>query len=173
MHKDATPGTVRFGEFELDPEAGELRKNGRRVKVQPQPFKLLVLLTRRAGTVVTREEIRRELWSDGTFVDYDQAMNFAVKQVRDVLRDSAEQPLFIETVPRRGYRFIAPIEPARAEPSHSPEATSTTVRLQKALWTNIAELRVSEARRRRQLLVASGVLLVVLAALVTYLLLMP
>jgi DNA-binding winged helix-turn-helix (wHTH) protein len=160
---------LRFGEFELDADAGELRKNGRRLKVQPQPFKLLVLLVRRAGTVVSRDDIRQELWSDGTFVDFDQAMNFAIKQVRDVLHDSAEQPLFIETVPRRGYRFIAPLEPVHAGSGHLPVDGTTTVRLQKALWTNIAELRVSEARRRRLLLIVIVVLTTILIGLIVYL----
>ena len=107
-----TPETFRFGEFELNVDAGELRRNNRRVKLQPQPFKLLVLLVRRAGNLVSRDEISGELWPDGTFVDFDQSVNFSIKQIRDVLGDSAERPLYLETVPRRGHRFIAP--PPRA-----------------------------------------------------------
>ena len=88
-----------FGEFELDVDAAELRRKDRRLKLQPQPFKLLVLLVRKAGALVTREEIRHELWPDGTFVDFDQSVNFSVKQIRDALGDEADRPLHIETVP--------------------------------------------------------------------------
>ena len=158
-----TPETFRFGEFELNVEAGELRRNSRRLKLQPQPFKLLVLLLRRAGNLVSREDIRRELWPDGTFVDFDQSVNFSIKQIRDVLGDSADRPLYLETVPRRGHRFIAPmassLEPHRAAVI-LPGATG--IRLEKALWTNIAELRLSEARRRRNTAIAAGVLGLVL-----------
>ncbi len=155
--------TARFGQFELDIDAGECRRNGRRLKIQPQPFKLLVLLTRRAGSLVSREEIRTELWADGTFVDFDQAVNFAIKQIRDALGDPAERPIYIETVPKRGYRFIAPVEtgaPASVPPQ--PDGR-TTVRLHKALWTNIAELRMAEARRQKRLRVA--LVVAILAAL--------
>jgi len=166
-------GTFHFGEFELDVDRGELRKNGRRLKLQPQPFKLLVLLTRRPGSLVSREDIRVELWPDGTFVDFDQAVNFAIKQIRDVLRDAAERPLYIETVPRRGYRFIAPIEQPGAAPvvAPGPAPHGTTVRLQKALWANIAELRVAEARRRRYTIIAIVVGVMLFAALATFVIL--
>ena len=155
----------RFGQFELDLDAEECRRNGRRVKLQPQPFKLLVLLIRRAGHLVTRDDIRAELWTEGTFVDFDQAVNFAIKQIRDAMSDSAERPLYIETVPRRGYRFIAPVDkgaPASVAERLSQPST-TTVRLQKALWTNIAELRLAEARRRRLIrgvIIVGGAILV-------------
>ncbi len=146
--------TSRFGQFELDAAAGELRRNGRRLKVQPQPFKLLMLLIRRAGTLVNREEIRNELWPDGTHVDFDQAVNFAIKQIRDVLGDSPERPLYVETVPRRGYRFIAPVEtgaPVVGAPGAITAGVGTNVGLQKALWANIAELRLAEAERLRRM----------------------
>jgi DNA-binding winged helix-turn-helix (wHTH) protein len=148
-----------FGEFELDVEAGELRRKNRRLKLQPQPFKLLVLLVRKAGILVSRDEIRRELWPDGTFVDFDQAVNFSVKQVRDVLGDDAERPLYIETVPRRGHRFIAPISaPAQTAPRPFVMPMGATgIRLEKALWTNIAELRLAETRRRRYMWTAIAV----------------
>jgi DNA-binding winged helix-turn-helix (wHTH) protein len=168
--------TYRFGQFELDVDAVELRRQGRRLKVQPQPFKLLVLLARRAGSLVGREDIRTELWPDGTFVDFDQSVNFAVRQIRDALGDSAERPLYIETIPRRGYRFIAPVEPGAVPanapapaPAAFPQTGAITVRLQKALWSNIAELRMAEERRRRITLgaiVAGGVALVGLIAYV-------
>ena len=167
-----TPETFRFGEFELNVEAGELRRNSRRLKLQPQPFKLLVLLLRRAGNLVSREDIRHELWPDGTFVDFDQSVNFSIKQIRDVLGDSADRPLYLETVPRRGHRFIAPtassLEPHRAAVI-LPGATG--IRLEKALWTNIAELRLSEARRRRNTAIAAGVLGLVLLGVALFFLL--
>jgi cholera toxin transcriptional activator len=163
--------TYRFGQFELDVHAVELRRSGRRLKMQPQPYKLLVLLARRAGSVVGREDIRIELWPDGTFVDFDQSVNFAVRQIRDVLGDSADRPLYIETIPRRGYRFIAPVEAGAPAESASPVVPlqgETTVRLQKALWSNIADLRMAEERRRRLALgaVVAGALM--LAVLITY-----
>jgi DNA-binding winged helix-turn-helix (wHTH) protein len=153
-----------FGEFELDVEAGELRRKNRRLKLQPQPFKLLLLLVRKNGALVTRDEIRRELWPDGTFVDFDQAVNFSIKQIRDVLGDEADQPLYIETVPRRGHRFIAPIStPGHPQPRHSfIPMGATGIRLEKALWTNIAELRLAESRRRRYLWLTISVLAVLL-----------
>src|SRR5215470_16795556 len=98
--------TVRFGLFEVDLRAGELRKNGVKIKLQDQPFRILVSLLRQPGEVVTREELRRELWPSDTFVDFDHSLNAAVKRLRDALDDSAENPRFIETLPRHGYRFI-------------------------------------------------------------------
>ena len=92
----------RFGQFELDADANELRRDGRQVRLQPQPFKLLTLLIRHAGVLVSREEIRAELWPEGTFVDFDQAVNFAVRQVRDAIGDSAERPVYLQTLPKRG-----------------------------------------------------------------------
>jgi DNA-binding winged helix-turn-helix (wHTH) protein len=156
--------TFCFGEFELDVDAGELRRKSRRLKLQPQPFKLLLLLVRKGGTLVARDDIRRELWPDGTFVDFDQAVNFSIKQIRDVLGDEADRPLYVETVPRRGYRFIAPISnPSQPAPRHSFFPMGATgIRLEKALWTNIAELRLAETRRRRYLWMTVGVLTVLL-----------
>jgi DNA-binding winged helix-turn-helix (wHTH) protein len=166
----ATREVFCFGEFELDVDAGELRRKNRRLKLQPQPFKLLLLLVRKQGTLVTREEIRRELWPDGTFVDFDQAVNFSIKQIRDALGDEADRPLYIETVPRRGHRFIAPISnPGQHRHRYSfIPMGATGIRLEKALWTNIAELRLAESRRRRYLLLiisALAVLLVVATVL--------
>ena len=164
-----SPGQKRrFGEFELDLAAGELRRQGRRLKLQPQPFKLLALLTARAGHLVTREEIRRELWGDGTFVDFDQAVNFAIKQIRDTIQDAAERPLYIETVPRRGYRFIAPIEKDEHPAGRPERGVTTTMRLNKALWANIAEMRMAEQRRRRYTWIAIAVGAVLVAALAAY-----
>ena len=142
---------VRFGSFELDEEAGQLRRDGTPVRLPPQPFRLLVLLVSRAGDLVTREEIRQQLWGTDTYVDFDQGVNFCIKQVRTVLHDDADRPLYVETVPRRGYRFIAPIERPAATGSAKPlRSSGMDSKLQRALWTNIAELRLAETRRSRR-----------------------
>jgi len=105
-----SPQSFRFGQFELDPASGELRRGGRRRRLQAQPFKLLVLLIRRAGAIVTYDEIRGELWGEDTFVEFDQAVHYAVRQIREALGDSADQPVYVETLPRQGYRFAAAVE---------------------------------------------------------------
>jgi eukaryotic-like serine/threonine-protein kinase len=105
------PGTIlRFDMFELDTGSGELRRNGDRIKLSPQPFRVLELLVRRSGEVLTRAEIRERIWSDDTFVDFEQSMNFCIRQIREAVGDTAEAPRFIETLPRRGYRFLFPVE---------------------------------------------------------------
>jgi TolB-like protein/Tfp pilus assembly protein PilF len=101
--------SIRFGVFEVDLRSGELRKQGIRVRLQDQPFQILVLMLDKPGEVVTREEIRHRLWPDGTFVDFEHSLNAAIKRLRAALGDSAENPRFVETLHRRGYRFIAPI----------------------------------------------------------------
>src|ERR1039457_7577996 len=100
---------VCFGLFEADLERRELRKSGARVKLHDQPFQILTLLIERAGEVVTREEIRQTLWPGNTFVEFDNGLNVAVKKLRTALCDDADTPRFVETVPKRGYRFVAPI----------------------------------------------------------------
>jgi len=99
----------RFGLFSLDVSAGSLTRNGILIKLQDQPFQLLALLLEKRGEVVTREEIRQRLWKSNTFVDFDKSLGVAVVKVREALTDSAGNPRFLETVPRRGYRFIAPV----------------------------------------------------------------
>jgi cholera toxin transcriptional activator len=101
---------VRFGVFELDLGAGELRKNGVKLRLQEQPFQVLTVLLDRVGDVVTREELRDKLWPADTFVDFDHSLNTAVNKLREVLGDSASNPRFVETLARRGYRFIAPVQ---------------------------------------------------------------
>jgi cholera toxin transcriptional activator len=101
---------ARFGVFELDLAAGELRKNGTKLRLQEQPFQVLALLLERPGDVVTREELRQKLWPADTFVDFDHSLNTAVNKLREVLGDSASSPRFVETLARRGYRFIAPVQ---------------------------------------------------------------
>jgi cholera toxin transcriptional activator len=100
---------VRFGVFELDLAAGELRKNSVKLRLQEQPFQVLALLLERAGDVVTREELQLKLWPADTFVDFDHSLNTAVNKLREALGDSASSPRYIETLARRGYRFIAPV----------------------------------------------------------------
>src|SRR5580658_10962678 len=100
----------RFGIFEVDATTGELRRQGLRVKLNTQPFQVLLMLLERPGQLLTREEISRELWPDGTFVDYEHGVNSAVNRIREALGDTAASPRFLETLARRGYRFIAPVE---------------------------------------------------------------
>ncbi len=101
---------IRFSVFEVDLAAGELRKNGRRIRLQEQPFQVLVALLENAGQVVTREDLRQKIWPADTFVDFDHSLNTAVNKVREALGDSASSPRFVETLARRGYRFIAPLD---------------------------------------------------------------
>lgn len=100
----------RFGVFEADAATGELRRQGIRVKLNAQPFQLLLLLLDQPGQLLTREQIARELWPDGTFVDYEHGLNSAINRIREALGDSAANPRFVETLARRGYRFVAPVE---------------------------------------------------------------
>jgi DNA-binding winged helix-turn-helix (wHTH) protein/TolB-like protein len=101
--------TVQFGPFTFDVESGALAKHGSAVRLQPQPGRVLAALVRRAGDVVSRDELRQQLWPTGTYVDFERGLNFAVAHVRSALGDSADRPLYIETLPKRGYRFIAPL----------------------------------------------------------------
>jgi DNA-binding winged helix-turn-helix (wHTH) protein len=103
---------VRFGDFTLDLRAGEIwRDGGNRVLLPHQGFRLLAVLVRSPGTLVTREDLRHELWADDTFVDFEHGLNSAIKRLREALGESATAPRYIETLPRRGYRFIAPVVP--------------------------------------------------------------
>jgi TolB-like protein/DNA-binding winged helix-turn-helix (wHTH) protein/Flp pilus assembly protein TadD len=110
---------IRFGLFELDSAAGELRKQGLKIRLADQPLQILLLLLERPGDVVTREAVRQRLWPAETFVDFDAGLNTAIKKLRDALGDPAENPRFVETLPRRGYRFIAPIETRTVSPPDS------------------------------------------------------
>src|SRR5437879_27141 len=112
---------LRFGVFELDPRAGELRKHGLRVRLQEQPFQLLAMLLEHPGEVVTREELQKKLWPADTFVDFDHGLNKAINKIREALSDSADSPRFVETVARRGYRFLAEVKVADSAPVRSPE----------------------------------------------------
>ncbi len=110
MSEESPARRFRFGIFEADAETGELRRQGMRVRLNSQPFQMLVLLLERSGELVTREEIARRLWPEGTFVDYEHGVNSAVNRIREALGDAAASPRFVETLARRGYRFIAPVE---------------------------------------------------------------
>jgi len=112
---------VRFGVFEIDLQTGELRKQGLRIKLQEQPLQILVLLLQRHGEVVARDELRHRLWADDTFVDFDHSLNTAVMRLRETLGDSSENPVFIETVPKRGYRFIFPSVEVSTSPPEDRE----------------------------------------------------
>jgi TolB-like protein/DNA-binding winged helix-turn-helix (wHTH) protein/Tfp pilus assembly protein PilF len=128
----SSPGArvLRFDNFELDVRAGELRKRGVRLRLQGQPLQVLAAILNRAGDVVTREELRAQIWTANTFVDFDHSLHNAIARLREVLGDSAEAPRYIETLPRRGYRFIAPVEtvevvsPTRAAHPEEPGVTS-------------------------------------------------
>src|ERR1700712_4720556 len=106
---DQTEPSRRFGAFELDFRRGELRKHGIRIKLQQQPLQILGILLERAGEVVTREDIQKRLWPDDTYVSFDNAINTSIRKVREALGDTAENPRFVETLSRRGYRFVAPV----------------------------------------------------------------
>src|SRR6516164_3607176 len=100
----------RFGAFELDTRTRELRKSGLRIRCQEQPLQVLLALLERPGELLTREELRQSVWPEDTFVDFDHALTTAVKKIRLALNDDADSPRYLETVPRRGYRFIAPVQ---------------------------------------------------------------
>src|ERR1700719_5327243 len=105
-------GRIRFGVFEVDLRAGELRKHGVPIRLQTQPFRVLEMLLEHSGDVVTREELKGKLWPADTFGDFDHGLNKAINKIREALNDSAPNPRFVETVARRGYRFIADVTPA-------------------------------------------------------------
>jgi DNA-binding winged helix-turn-helix (wHTH) protein len=111
---------LRFGVFEVDLDAGERRKNGARLRLQEQPFQVLTALLENAGKVVTRDELREKIWPADTFVDFDHSLNTAVNKIRESLGDSASSPRFVETLARRGYRFIAPVDCAGAAAESAP-----------------------------------------------------
>jgi Tol biopolymer transport system component/DNA-binding winged helix-turn-helix (wHTH) protein len=158
----------RFGAFELDPSTGELRKSGISIRLHPQPFRLLLMLLERPAQIVTREEIRSSLWGDNTFVDFDRSINFCVNQIRGALGDDAEKPRFVETLPRRGYRFIAPVELLSA-PSARPRLVPIP-EIRPA--TDAAGPGPARAKRRRfaraPLVLAAACLVGLLAGLALY-----
>jgi eukaryotic-like serine/threonine-protein kinase len=159
---EAAPQTrrTRFGPYEVDLRSGEVRKHGIRLKLQDQPFQVLAILLEHPGEVVTRDELRQKLWPADTFVDFDTGLNSAIKKLRDVLSDSADEPRYIETLPRRGYRFIAAVEngpPPASAPVELLVVPVPTLRKPTQLWY------------QRRVVVAAGIAaLLVVAALVTW-----
>jgi len=125
---DSSPRLIRFSTFEVNLHTGELRQRGQKVKLQEQPLQLLAALLERPGELVTREELRGKLWAADTFVDFDHSLNAAIKRLRDALGESAERPIFVETVARRGYRFIGHVETPAATPSVRPRSWLPTRR---------------------------------------------
>ncbi len=147
-------GCISFGEFELDRRTAELRRNGLPLKLQPQPARVLVILASRAGEVVTRQELAAQVWGADTYVDFEHGLNFAIRQIRSVLQDDAENPRYLETVTKRGYRFIAPVKfNGHVSPQEVP-ATSTAL--------------PEGDHRNRRLLVFGAIATVVLIALAAF-----
>jgi DNA-binding winged helix-turn-helix (wHTH) protein/TolB-like protein len=139
----AVSASVSFGLFAFDPGTGLLTREGAPVKLQPQPAKVLAVLVAHAGEVVSRDLLRHEVWPEGTFVDFERGLNFCIAQIRGALGDSAESPRFIETLPKRGYRFIAPIgrpAPAPVAPSPPPPLASPTRRVSRVPIAILAAL---------------------------------
>ncbi|HEY6128205.1 MAG TPA: winged helix-turn-helix domain-containing protein [Candidatus Acidoferrum sp.] len=134
---------VRFGVYEVDTQAGELRRNGIKIKLQEQPFQVLTMLLERPGEVISREEMQRRLWPADTFVDFDHGLNAAIKRLRDALRDSADNPRFVETLARRGYRFVAPVAGAIDASGNPAINAAGTVRNSRPLWTVAALVLVA------------------------------
>jgi DNA-binding winged helix-turn-helix (wHTH) protein len=140
---------LRFGVFEVDLDAGELRKNGARIRLQEQPFQVLTALLQNAGQVVTRDSLRETIWPADTFVDFDHSLNTAVNKIREALGDSASSPRFVETLARRGYRFIAPVDrvvaaATESAPAHEQDNPATSPAAEIALHP---ELHVPVPRR--------------------------
>ncbi|HEY3440467.1 MAG TPA: winged helix-turn-helix domain-containing protein [Paludibaculum sp.] len=124
MPQSQLTGIIRFGAFEVEPQAGVLRKHGVRIRLQEQPFQVLLVLLEKRGEPVSREELQRRVWAGTAFGDFDHSLNIAINRIREALGDSAETPRFVETLPRRGYRFVGPVEggvaPAEATPNAAP-----------------------------------------------------
>src|SRR4030088_2807921 len=166
--------TRGFGVFEVDERAAELRKRGIRIKLQEQPFQILCLLLDHSGEVVTREELRHKLWPAHTFVDFDRSLNKAMTKLRSTLGDSAENPRYIETIPRHGYRFLAPVhchrDGAKAPATAPRTAEQTPLQTRAAGGTGrvpsfVASLSLGTRIGRRRLAILAGTFAVVMAGL--------
>jgi TolB-like protein len=160
---------IKFGVFEADLAARELRKNGAKVRLQDQPFQVLALLVANPGQVITREELRQKIWPADTFVDFDNSLNTAINKIREALGDSAEKPQFVETLPRRGYRFVGSLEDKKSEGFHSlvvlplenlsrdPEQDYFADGLTEALITNLAKISALRVVSRTSAMLYKGV----------------
>ena len=140
-------GRVQFGPFVFEPSSGELWRSGIPVRLQPQPARVLAALLDRAGTLVTRDELQQQIWADGTSVDFERGLNFCIAQLRSALGDSADAPRYIETAPRRGYRFVAPVTPLEPAPHlavNAPAPGNASVR-RRFLLAGLGALAVAVA----------------------------
>ncbi|HJX83582.1 MAG TPA: tetratricopeptide repeat protein [Candidatus Angelobacter sp.] len=155
---------LRFGVYELDLEAGELRKSGRKVSLQEQPFQVLVLLLAHPGQLVTREELQKRLWPADTFVDFDLGLNTAIKKIRAALGDSADNPTFVETLPRRGYRFLCQVEEVASSAPGTHSATEKSAALAETRFGIAGNATGTVNRSHTRFWLALGSLAVVLAA---------
>jgi DNA-binding winged helix-turn-helix (wHTH) protein len=166
MDSRAQVRRVRFGDFEVDPRSAELLKNGRSVRIQEKPFQVLALLLERPGELVTREELRQALWPADTFVDFDVGLNTAIRKLREALGDSADDPRFIETLPRRGYRFIGAVESEPAPDAADVSAPARTEIAPRPLEPTDPRLasKLRGVNRRRVGLALASVAVVVVAA---------
>lgn len=162
MERAIASGKVyRFGLFEADPANNTLTRKGVRIKIQDQPFRVLILLLERAGEVISRDEMRQKLWPEGTYVDFDGSLNVILKKLRAALEDDSENPRFVETVPRRGYRLIAPVSVSVTQTAPVPEDIPEPIQTQAI----VPEPRAGEAHRHPHLLIyGSAALAVILAA---------
>src|SRR5271157_558393 len=157
------PASYRFGNFELDTRSGELRKNGTRIRLQDQPLQILLLLLEHAGELVTREQIQKKLWASDTFVDFDNAINSAMRKLREALNDDSGDPRFIETFARRGYRFVAAVSTA---PVKAPESPNGSVS-EPAPVPAAEETKTTQATHRARWLMAGAALALIAAGLGT------
>jgi DNA-binding winged helix-turn-helix (wHTH) protein len=137
---------VRFGIYEADLQTGELRKNGTKVPLQGQPFQVFAILLLNSGKLVTREELRKRLWSEDTFVDFDHGLNTAITKIRLALNDSSDDPRFVETLPRRGYRFLVPVSGKTIGPSAAPTPTSSE---SEPSPLTLVQIRISICERKK------------------------
>jgi len=159
------PRIVQFGLFELDLDARELRKSGVRIKLQEQPFQILAMLLERPGTLVTREELQKKLWPEDTFVDFDLSLNSAVKKLRQALNDDSENPRYVETLYRRGYRFIGSVNGSSADQIEVVQSPVSTTPSEPVLTARVSPPAIP---RRSLLVYGATALLVILVAVLVY-----
>lgn len=160
------PGLYRFGPYELDADEGTLTRNGNRIKLQDLPYRLLLMLVEQPGQIVSREAVRQRLWPENTFVEFDNSLGVAVRKIRDALADNADSPVYVETLPRRGYRFLAPVAaavPQQVGTSQTPPPANTVVPS-----VRVAEDQSSTPSRSRYLVFGVAGLLAVTSAILSY-----
>jgi eukaryotic-like serine/threonine-protein kinase len=168
--KQMPTSRYRFGPFDLDPNKGELCRNGARVKLQDLPYRLLVMLVERPGEIITRDEVRQRLWPENTFVEFDSSLGVAIRKVRESLGDVADSPRYVETIPRRGYRFVAPVKAEHASTVEPVEGAPPGLELRTKNLEAVSSIEqpsqfVSRADKRRYWLIPVMVAVLVGAAL--------